>query len=252
MSSWFKPYCPCDPAAKVWIEKRLRWVTRRFPSNIFSNRPLVLPTTDFFPEQHEPSKEAAKALLLRICRFMDVPQNRVILKFHHEANKIWYVNDKGDYLPHAAGTYSLSFLRHIITLDMDELHEAAHLVATMVHELAHARLLGEGKLRGHGYDDELLTDLTAFCLGFALFMANSVPLWVSLFSKWPGTRFNKPEYMTAPMYGYALAHLAWHQDTPKPSWKKYLGSHVVYDFKDATRYLFETGDSSFAPGSASE
>ena len=115
MSSWFKPYCPCDPAAKVWIEKRLHWVTRRFPSNIFSDGPLVLPTTDFFPEQYEPSKEAAKALLLRICRFIDVPQNRVILKFSHEPNKIWYVNDKGDYLPHAAGTYSLSFRRHIIT-----------------------------------------------------------------------------------------------------------------------------------------
>jgi hypothetical protein len=72
-------------------------------------------------------------------------------------------------------------------------------------------------------------------------------VWDSGFSKWPGTHFNKPEYMTAPMFGYALAHLAWFQGRRKPSWKQYLGAGVINDFKDAVRFLYKTGDSTFRP-----
>ena len=43
----------------------------------------------------------------------------------------------------------------------------------------------------------------AFILGFAIFLANSPRVWISGFTKRPGTEFNKTEYMTAPMYGYA-------------------------------------------------
>src|SRR5208337_3197222 len=106
---------------------------------------------------------------------------------------------------------------YLVTLDTDELYNPGALVATMAHELAHARLLGEGRLRRPGHDHEVLTDLTALSLGFGIFMANSPRVWISQFTKWPGTEFNKPQYMTSPMYGYALAHLAWFQGQRKPA-----------------------------------
>ena len=114
--------------------------------------------------------------------------------------------------------------------------------------IAQARLRGEGRIRPNRFDEELLTDLTTCFLGFAIFMANSPRVWPSGFTKWPGTQFNKPAYMSPPMFGYVLGHLAWHQGERKPSWKRYLGPQVIGDFKDATRYLFETEDSSFRPG----
>ncbi|MBM4327069.1 MAG: hypothetical protein FJ118_07880 [Deltaproteobacteria bacterium] len=220
MFLWSRPSCPCDP----------------------------LPTDEFFPERYEPTQERTEALLVRICHFMGVTEAGVTLKLRHEPNKLWLVNEKGQWLPGPAGTYAQSRGRYIITLDTDELCEPTGLVATLAHELAHARLLGEGRLRGRHHDDELLTDLTAFFLGFAIFVANSPRVWVSQFTKWPRTRVNKPEYMTAPMYGYALGHLAWFQGRRKPSWAKYLGSHVINDFKRASQFLFKIEDSSFRPG----
>jgi hypothetical protein len=85
MFDWlFKPYCPVDPSAKEWIERHLKWLSRQFPSNIFTDCRLVAQTEEFFPEPYEPSKDAAKALFARICRFMGVSEDRVSLKFVKE------------------------------------------------------------------------------------------------------------------------------------------------------------------------
>ena len=260
MFDWLsKPYCPVDPSAKDWIERKLKWLSRQFPSNIFTDRPIMVPTEEFFLEPYEPSKEAAKAVFARICRLMEVSEDRVSLKFEKEdpapilmwdgsRRPVLLVNNDGDYLPmQPAGTYSSSWRKHVITLTTSQIYHPGDLVPTMAHELAHARLRGERRIRPDRFDEELLTDLTACFLGFAIFMANSPRVWKSDFTKWPGTQFNKPEYMSPPMFGYVLGHLAWHQGERKPSWKRYLGPQVIGDFKDATRYLFETEDSSFQP-----
>jgi hypothetical protein len=265
MFDWLsKPYCPVDPSAKDWIERRLKWLSGQFPSNIFTDRPLVTPTEEFFLEGYEASKEAATVLFARICRLMGVSEDHVRLKFEKEdPNPIlsWdgtrypllLVNNKGDYVPmQPAGTYSSSWRKHVITLTTNQIYDPSELVPTMAHELAHARLRGERRIRPDRFDEELLTDLTACFLGFAIFMANSPRVWKSQFTKWPGTQFNKPEYMTPPMFGYVLGHLAWHQGKIKPSWKQYLGPQVIGDFKDAARYLFETEDSSFKPNCPAE
>ena len=60
---WSEPFCPCDPAAKKWIEKHLEWLSHQFPSNIFTDRPLILPTNEFFPQKYEPPGEAARETL---------------------------------------------------------------------------------------------------------------------------------------------------------------------------------------------
>jgi hypothetical protein len=38
---WSEPYCPCDPVTKIWIEKRLAWLSHQFPSNIFTDRATI-------------------------------------------------------------------------------------------------------------------------------------------------------------------------------------------------------------------
>jgi hypothetical protein len=64
MFDWlFKPYCPVDRSAKEWIERHLKWLSRQFPSNIFTDCRLVAQTEEFFPEPYEPSKDAAKSII---------------------------------------------------------------------------------------------------------------------------------------------------------------------------------------------
>ena len=139
MFDWLsKPYCPVDPSAKDWIERHLKWLSQQFPSNIFTDRPLVVPTEEFFPESYEPSKEAAKALFARICRFMGVSEDRVSLKFEKEdpapilmwdgsRRPLLLVNHHGDYVPsQPAGTYSSSWRKHVITLTTSQIYHPAH------------------------------------------------------------------------------------------------------------------------------
>jgi hypothetical protein len=179
---------------------------------------------------------------------MGVAPDQVALKLVSNVGKLWLVNDAGQDIPQAAGTYEEGERKFLIRIDKCELDDPMGLVGTMAHELAHVRLLGEGRASSEEYDNELLTDLTVVFLGLGLFLANKPRNWDSHYTKWPGTDLNKPEYMTPPMFGYALAHLAWFRGEEKPAWASHLHSNARPDFKQAVRFLFKTGQSAFKPG----
>jgi hypothetical protein len=62
MLGWlFSPSCPCDPAAKHWVEERLQWLSEEFDDHAFNGRHLVLPTPEFFPDPYDGSKGAVAA-----------------------------------------------------------------------------------------------------------------------------------------------------------------------------------------------
>src|SRR5262249_56891631 len=126
-----------------------------------------------------------------------------------DAENIWLESDAGKSLPHAAGTYEEGKRKFIIRFEKPGRDEPMGLVGTMAHELAHVRLLGESRIMSEEYDNELLTDLTVVFFGLGIFLANTPRNWDSQNKKWPGTDLIKPEYMTPPMFAYALAHLAW-------------------------------------------
>lgn len=94
------------------------------------------------------------------------------------------------------------------------------------------------------------TDLTAVFHGFGIFLGHSPRNWDGQYSNWPGTDLKRPEYMTVPMFAYALAHTAWFRDQPKPDWLAYLSLDLRACFKQGIRYLMKTGDSTFFPESA--
>src|SRR5262245_39145141 len=133
MLDWlFRPSCPCDPAAKAWVEERLEWLADEFDDSAFSGRRIVLPTTEFFPDPYDGSEEAVRTLVDRVCGHMDVDPELVRLKFVAEAGKIWLVNGAGKYLPPgAAGTYEKRGGKFIIRLNKSGLHEPMELVGTI-------------------------------------------------------------------------------------------------------------------------
>jgi hypothetical protein len=49
------------------------------------------------------------------------------------------------------------------------------------------------------------------------------------------------------MFGYALAHLAWHRGEEWPDWARHLNWSVRGEFKQSLQYLQKTGDSWFRP-----
>ena len=61
--------------------------------------------------------------------------------------------------------------------------------------------------------------------------------WPRDVDRWPGTELLKPEYMTPPMFGWALAHLVWFGGEENPAWSKYLQSAARSNLKQGLRYL---------------
>ena len=248
MLEWlFKPSCPCDPAAKAWVEERLDWLAEEFDDSAFSGRRILLPIPAFFPDAYDGSKKAVRKLLNRVCDYMDVVPDLVDLEFVADVGKIWLVNEAGHYLPGAAGTYEEGESKFIIRIYKSGLDHPMGLVGTIAHELAHVRLLGESRIMREVFDNELLTDLTVVHFGLGIFLANTPRNWESQYSKWPDTDRRKPEYMTPPMFGWALAHLAWFRGEKRPDWARYLNHGARANLAQGLRYLWAVGDSSYRP-----
>jgi len=179
---------------------------------------------------------------------MEVDPDRVSLEIFTDHDDMLFVNDDGDYMSlGAAGLYEEQAGRTVIHINTTEMHDLTGLVATLAHELSHMRLIGEGRVTGDEYDNELLTDLTAVFHGFGIFMGSSPRDWVADYSSWPGSTLKRPEYMSMPMLAYTLAHAAWFREQRKPPWSPFLSSTLRAEFNQAIRYLMETGDSTFAP-----
>lgn len=248
MFGWLKSTCPVDRAPKEWLEERLLWLTEEFDSNAFTDKPVVLPTPEFFPDPYDGSKSSVRDMLDRICGYMGIVSSQIALRFFTEPRNLYFVNEHGEALPAgAAGLYEEGKRKFIVRIEASQLSNPSDLVGTIAHELAHVLLLGEGRVLREQYDNELLTDLTALFHGFGIFLANSPRNWAGQYSCWPGTDLRKPEYMTPPMFGYALAHLAWHLGEEKPSWAKQLRMGARANLSQGLQYLQKTGDSAFKP-----
>jgi hypothetical protein len=240
----FRASCPVDAPAKAWIEERMEWLTREFGEELGYEFPIVEPTPEFFPDPYDGSRKSVRRLFERVCEYMRVVPETIQLKVLKESRNLWLVNEKGHWLPSGpAGLYEGATIR----VAEDEFDRPMDLVGTMAHELAHLRLLGEGRAMSESYDNELLTDLTAAFHGMGIFLANTPRHYESLDKHWPGTNLSKPEYMTPPMFGYALAHIAWFREERKPSWARYLSLGARANLKQGLRFLWQTGDSSFRP-----
>jgi len=126
-----------------------------------------------------------------------------------------------------------------IWIEMEQLKDPMSLIATMSHELAHYKLLGEYRMEEN---DELLTDLTAIAFGFGIFMGN-----LSFkFAQWTGSthqgwRMRKSGYLPEQVIAYAMAWLA-HYRNEDLSWKHYLNKTMRKYFDQSYEYIKRNKD----------
>jgi hypothetical protein len=249
MFGWFKPTCPCDPAAKRWVEERLQWLSRQFGLHVLLEKPVVLPTPEFFPDAWDESPKAVSLLFRWVCQYMQVDPDRVEIQVYADRTPGWktVLDPMAGF---AAGTWQGAegpWQKGVIRIERSTLDRPSDLIGTMAHELAHQRLLGERRADPGAFDNELLTDLTAVFHGFGIFLANNPRKSTGELGRWPGTKLYRPEYLSEPMLAYALAHIAWFRNEDRPAWARHLRWTPHSVFKEGLRYLQKTQDSTFKP-----
>src|SRR5688572_7017375 len=132
MFGWFRSSaCTVDPVTRSWIDRRWRWLTNEFGADCMIDAPTILPTSEFFPDEYDRSDEAVQRLTNRVCGYMGVPPSTIDLKFYTNASGSLLVNETGDAIAMAGGTYQEGDERFLIRLDRSQFHRPMELVGNV-------------------------------------------------------------------------------------------------------------------------
>lgn len=244
-----KPRCPLNDDERLWVEHNLHWLHHEF-GDVILQKPVVLPTDEFFPDAYEPTLNGAAALLQRVCSYMCLDPAIISLEIHRGGRKEF--QELMDILPSyqgkghatAAGIYkgTSNTGKEIVSLEEEQLEDPAALIATLAHELGHVILLGGERVNPDDEDHEPLTDLLTVFFGLGIFSANSA----FQFNQWEsghkiGWQTNNLGYLTEQAFGYALGCFAYMRHEYKPEWLQYLDANLRSDVKATIKYLKSVG-----------
>jgi hypothetical protein len=174
-------------------------------------RPVVLPTHDFFPPPFSGSDEDVRAAVRLVAGYMGADA--------------------------AAITTTCT---SVLTIDRSSGADPAALLAVIARDLSRARLTGEHKVTAERRDQEPLTDLLTVYLGMGIFTANAAfdfsrtgPPQARI----GGWRASRLGCLTEQMFGYGLACYARLRGEPDPGWGRYLDTNPRVYMKHGLAYL---------------
>src|SRR4051794_18250543 len=84
MFGWFKATCPVEPAQRVWLQGRMRWLAGEFGLERARQGRLILPTPEFFPEAYDATPAAGRVLFDRVARYMGINPGPIELVWYED------------------------------------------------------------------------------------------------------------------------------------------------------------------------
>jgi hypothetical protein len=126
-----------------------------------------------------------------------------------------------------------------VFIEKYNLKDPEKLVATIAHEFAHIKLLGEKRV---SFNDESLTDLTTVIFGSGVFNANCAFREIKNFSVRGHSMLG---YLKQREWGYALALYAYFKQEKDPAWINHLTRNIRSDFKKSTAFMYANPDKIF-------
>jgi hypothetical protein len=215
------PLCYVTDPDKVWIEQSFLWFKSQFSIEPL-RQPMLIPGSPVLPSRWHGSYEEGVDLVHRLCPCMQVDPVRISVAY--------YSAEQDPVLEHVplvewshqgpAGLFldPRDRQRFVLGLEVAGLSRPEALVATICHELAHVRLLGEGRLKGNEPDLEGKTDLLTIFFGAGLFTANCAFRFEQCeYGNYYVWRAGRLGYLSEPILGYSLAAYAWMRGEQAPT-----------------------------------
>ncbi|CAN5646025.1 hypothetical protein BH24ACI3_BH24ACI3_08280 [soil metagenome] len=244
---WFSRKCPVDDETREWMDHSFQWLIDELGADVLLGAEVILPTEEFFPDVYNGSEASIRKMAERICQFMDVDPEMIVLQFFEGEGRerIHPLAADGEGRTHALGTYHMNRRgKYSMSLNTDQATNPEMMVATIAHELGHVILLGEGRLDEDYEAHEPLTDLLTVVYGMGIFNANSS----FVFEQWTNQQFqgwsaSGAGYLSEEAFGYALALYAHLRGEVKPEWAKHLKTNLRAYLNAGTKFIKKNGTS---------
>jgi len=221
-----KNACPVDEHKRIWMEQSFQTLLSFFGQENTQNRKVLTPERIDFPIQYDGSERCAYETLKIVAHQMEVPLEIIKLDFYDDRlRQITEGSPGGLYWGKGEnGKFEISLVR-------TKLDEPENMIATLAHEIAHIKLLGESRLEEN---DELITDLTTIFFGLGIFNANAA---FQTFSDAKYYGWSQSGYLTQMEWGYALALFAYIRQECQPEWADHLCKNVKADFIQGLNFI---------------
>ena len=226
--------CPVNEQTRILLEKWFDILLTLFGKENTCNRKVLVAEKWDFPVKYDGSERAAFETLRIVAKQMEVPAESIMLDFYDdnlqritEGMPLGLYSGKGD-----SDKFEISLARNNI-------HDPEAMIATLSHEIAHIKLLGEGRMEEN---NEPITDLTTIFFGLGIFGANEA-FQVSNDARKYG--WSTSGYLTQMEWGYALALFAYIRKEQKPEWADYLCINVKADFRRGLEFIAENENKIF-------
>ena len=237
--------CPVDEETRIWMENSLIWLMNQFSEEFLLKEKTLTPTDADFPVKLDHTEQSAFETLKIISSQMMIDPQSIDMNFYHQSplhlntgfgNTLITKTEENEST--TAGLYHgrQEDLRFAISIEYSQFLDIEKLIATIAHELAHIKIVGEQRLKEN---DENLIDLTTVFFGLGIFGANAAFKFHSTQNTWG---YSNQGYFIQQEWGYALALYAYIRNETNPQWLKYVTKNVQSDFKKSMSYILENTD----------
>ncbi|GAB2842849.1 hypothetical protein [Ferruginibacter profundus] len=234
--------CPISEDNRIWLEKSFLLLLEFFGKAETQQRKILIPHHSCFPIKYNGNEKTAFDTLKIVASQMEVPIDEIQLDFYDENVKeistgspfgqgMFLKSEKDN--KDSAGLYwgKNESGKYDISLVRSKLKQPENMVATLAHEIAHIKLLGENRI---DKNDEKLTDLTTVFFGLGIFNANAA------FQTYRGIDYSgwrKMGYLTQMEWGYAHSLLAYIRGEKSPDWINHLTLNIKGDFIQGQNFI---------------
>ncbi|MEO1051109.1 MAG: hypothetical protein AAFX87_10795 [Bacteroidota bacterium] len=240
---WNNKKSPITPEDEEWLISCFHWFQQTFGIDL-KEQEIFSPTTGFIGFEYKGTEGDVLDLVNLVAYKMNVDESSSInvyffdefqpMEFTDEAVMSNYEEGSklanGLYTELTDGIYEIGIERTLIK-------DPISLIATIAHEVAHIKLLGEDAIEEN---DEPLTDIVASLFGFAIFLANTS---LNKMTTWSGNTHTGwrigggAGYVHHKLYAFLIGYWLNQKGHNEEDWFEYLEKDILSDVKKTLKYL---------------
>lgn len=236
---------PLSEERRLSIDDAFLYLQELLGRHLVKGKDMLLPDDEQFPKEIGSLQEIVP-LARHIARIMDIDPEQLEIGFF-EAGIRQHNKDTGNMDYWAKEDYAGLYHgvneagKYLVTISDDIHRETDRLIATIAHEFAHIKLLGENRM---SENSEELTDMLPLLYGFGIFAANSAFKFDKHSSGWQSSSLG---YLGQADWGYAMALYLHVRNETAPEWLSYMNKTVAGYCRRSLEFIRENGDKVLKP-----